>query len=109
MSAPEHSQLLAGGVGEQDLTAMTGVADPGHHVDGETDIPGVGDRRAPAVQPDPDTNLKSARPHRILQSSLDLYGGCEGGCAGSLGKDGEELVGPRIDLISIVTTDCLPG
>src|SRR5262249_30984152 len=101
---PTHG--LAGRGREQDLTTVRGGADARGGVHGQPDVTGVRQRRTPAIdaraQPDLASLRQGAGAHRLLD------GEGRGESGPRAGKDGEELVGPSVDLAAARMMDAGP-
>ena len=74
-------------------------ADPRGSVDREPDVAGVRERRAPAVQPDPQPDVGPPGPGVGAHRSLDRERRFERG--GGLLEDGEVIVPAHVDLATV--------
>jgi len=78
------------------LAAMGGEADASRGVDGNADVPGVGQRRPAGVQSDPHEHRQVVRPSAGPHPPLDGHRGVNGGAR--MLEDGKHLVRARIHL-----------
>src|SRR5689334_25007442 len=92
----------AGSRGHEDLTTVRRRAHTRRRVHGEPDVPGLRQRRTTAVDADANANLRrggrAVRAGSPGQLALDGHGRLDRVC--DTLEDGEELVGPRVDLAS---------
>src|SRR5439155_26808309 len=83
----------------EELSTVTGRADPRGGVHRDADVARVAQRRLAAVDPHTHADLLVARPLARLEAALDLDRGHK--CARRVGKRREELVGARVDLVAV--------
>src|SRR5437762_4550879 len=85
-----------GSGGNDDLPTVRRRADASRGVNGQTNVPDIGQRRAAAMDPDTDPHLETPGPAPVAELTLDGYGRLAGG-GGAL-EDRKELVGAGVDL-----------
>src|SRR5207247_6406687 len=81
--------------GGDDLAAVSGRADARRRVHREADVAGIGQRRPPAMDPDPHAHLEAVARGSRLERALDSDGGVDG--SGGALEDSNEIVGESVD------------
>src|SRR5712692_9722553 len=81
---------------DQNLTAVSGRADPGDRVHGQADVARVGQRGAPAMDAGSESDIDTIRPGPSLYGPLDGMGNLER--RRSAIEDREELIRASVDL-----------
>ena len=102
-SGREIAELVAGGRTDEDLATMACAAHPRRDMHWEAHIARIGERRAAAVEPNPDADATPTGPGHRIHRLLNLDGGIEGVPGPGVGR--EELVGAGIDLVAAVGAD----
>src|SRR5207245_5821390 len=82
--------------GDDDLAAVGRGADTGGGVYRKSDVSRVGQARTAAMDPHSNAALHVVRPRSLAHPSLDGHPGLDG--RDDVLEDGEELVGPNVDL-----------
>ena len=88
--------------GDDDLPAVGDRAHARHGVDRQTDVPGVGQRRAAAVDAGAHPDVDIVRPDPFPQGALDVDCGLDR--RGGMLEDREVLVPVGVDLVSAAPT-----
>jgi signal transduction histidine kinase len=91
---------------EQDLPAVTRGADASGGMHCDTNVPGLGECRAPGVDADADADRGGVGPHALRERALYAHRRVDR--ARRLTKDSEELIRARVDLVTTGVAHALP-
>ena len=98
-----HLHCPLGLLGDADLAAVSGRAEPRDRVHRQAHVPGVGQGRPAAVDTGADANVDPVRPCVLAEHPLDRERRVER--VGRSLEAGEVLVGVRIDLVTTGGSD----